>query len=620
LLFTRTIEGLRTWGASLDGSLHDDDTWRARHLSVLRCGAVLTLFILVYSLTHPHRSEEWVYTASTALALSLATVRVWSRRVREVLMAVCFTAAQLYISRFVGNFTLGPLAMIVLTFYQDWAPVAVGCLATVAVLILAWADPAYFAGSASFARESPGLGMTLRTTAILLAALLALAIWRFGTQVARDPLSGMLSRLGAERVLDLEIARGRRPAVWLCDIDNFSAVNRELGARTGDSVLRHVARRLRHAAGSLPDGTLTARLGGDTFLIARRDTTDIDAIEEFAHRIEEEVGAPGHGLPPQIGPIRLSVGAAIAAPGETAAHLLRAAEHQMRAAKGRGTVRVLVDRSSERIVDDKRSLLSSELYRACERGELVLHVQPIVALADGSPVGGETLARWNHPQRGLVYPIEFLPEAERDSALMAVISNALGDVFHDLVADYAARYGPDWLSYGLSYNLSAIRLRDPTLTATLKADFERTGLQGTGGRVNVEVTEGALMDVGSGVPEILASFRAAGYQLALDDFGTGHSSLAHLRDFPLDTVKLDMSFVRSLGRSPIDLAVVEAVADIASVSGLKVIAEGVETPEQREMLLAIKPDMLAQGWLYAKAMPPTEFEAWVLDRKRASVA
>ena len=177
----------------------------------------------------------------------------------------------------------------------------------------------------------------------------------------------------------------------------------------------------------------------------------------------------------QTVPVRLSVGAAIAAPGETAANLVRAAERNMRAAKGRGTVRVVVDRSSERIVDDNPSLLSSELYAACERGELELYVQPIVALADGTPVGGETLARWNHPQRGLVYPVEFLPEAEQDSALMAVISNTLGDVFHDLVVDYAGRYGPDWLPYGLSYNLAAIRLRDPTLTATLDGDFDAPG-------------------------------------------------------------------------------------------------------------------------------------------------
>jgi sensor c-di-GMP phosphodiesterase-like protein len=355
-------------------------------------------------------------------------------------------------------------------------------------------------------------------------------------------------------------------------------------------------------------------------MIADRDSGDVNAVEAFAHRIESEVGAAAIGLAGHDVPVRLSVGAAVAARGETAAQLVRVAERNMRSAKGRGTVRVVVDRSIDRIVDEQQSLLASELYPACERGELELYVQPIVAIADGTPVGGETLVRWNHPQRGLLFPGEFLPEAEQDSALMAVLSNTLGDSFHRLVVEFDRRHGHDWLPYGLSYNLAAIRLRDPTLTTGLAAEFDRTGLRGTGVRINVEVTEGALMDVEHGVAEALASFREAGYCLALDDFGTGHSSLAHLRDFPLDTVKLDKSFVQSMARSRIDRAVVDAVVDIASVSGLKVVAEGVETVEQRDLLRSIKPDMLAQGWLYAKAMPADEFEAWVVDRKRAVVA
>ena len=619
-VFSEMIQRLRSLAGSVDGSGLDELAWRARHRSVSICAAVFTLFILSFSLADVHRPAEWLYTVGAVIALSLAQVQSWSRRTREVLVAVYFMAAQLYVAKYVGNFTLGPLAMIVLAFYQDWVPLAVGCLETVVVAIIALLDPAAFNNVVAFARESPGSGMALRCAAILLAAVLSLAIWRSGTQLGRDQLTGMLSRLGAERVLDREIARGRRPAVWVCDLDNFSAVNRQLGARSGDILLRHVAKRLRRVAGWLQRGSLTARLGGDTFMIAQFDASDVDAVEAFAHRIETEVGASNDSAAGQDVPVRLSVGAAIAAPGEAAAHLVRAAEHTMRAAKGLGTVRVVVDRSSDRIIDDSRSLLSSELYGACARGELELYIQPIVSLADGTPLGGETLARWNHPRRGLVMPLEFMPEAEQDSALMAVISNMLGNVFHEIVADFATRYGPEWLPYGLSYNLAAIRLRDPTLTANLAADFERTGLKGTGARVNVEVTEGALMDIEHGAPAALASFRDAGYSIALDDFGTGHSSLAHLRDFPLDTVKLDMSFVQSMGRSPIDRAVVEAVADIASVSGLKVIAEGVETAAQRDMLLAIKPDILAQGWLYAKAMPVAEFEAWVLDRKRAAVA
>ncbi len=614
------IERLRNLGASVDGSLLDDLAWQARHRSVSICAAVFTLFILIFALTDLDRSGQWYYTAGAVAALALAQVQSWPRRSREVLVAVYFMAAQLYVAKYIGNFTLGPLAMIVLAFYQDWVPLAVGCVETVVVAIIAWFDPAAFSDAVAFARESPGSGMALRCAAILLAAALSLAIWRSGTQLSRDQLTGMLSRLGAERVLDREIARGRRPAVWVCDLDKFGAVNRQLGAHSGDVLLRHVAKRLRRAAGLLQGGSLTARLGGDTFMIAHFDAGDVDAVEAFANRIETDVGALNDGPAGPDVPVRLSVGAAVAAPGEAAAHLVQAAEHSMRAAKGLGTVRVVVDRSSERIVDDSRSLLSSELYEACARGELELHIQPIVSLAEGAPVGGETLARWNHPRRGLVMPGEFLPAAEQDSALMAVISNTLGDVFHEIVADFASRHGPGWLPYGLSYNLAAIRLRDPRLTLTLAADFERTGLKGTGARVNVEVTEGALMDIEHGVAAALASFRDAGYCIALDDFGTGHSSLAHLRDFPLDTVKLDMSFVQSMGRSPIDRAVVEAIADIASVSGLKVIAEGVETAAQRDMLLAIKPDMFAQGWLYSQALPVAEFEAWVRDRRGAAVA
>jgi diguanylate cyclase (GGDEF)-like protein len=616
-LFREMLERVRIWGASVDGSFLDETAWRARHRYVSLCAAGFSLFIACSAILDFDTDAQWGYVALAVLLLALAQVPAWTRRVREVLLAAYFMVAQLYVSRYVGNFTLGPLAMITLAFYQDWVPIAAGCLETVVVLAVALIDPASFGGSAALAHESAAKGMTLRGAAILLAALLSLEIWRSGTQLARDQLTGMLSRLGAERILDGEIRRGRRPAVWVCDIDNFAAVNRQLGAKIGDGLLRDVAHSLRRAAGPLDGGAITARLGGDTFMIAQRETADVDAVEEFAHRIEADIGVPSVGSAGSGVPVSVSVGAAIAAPGETAAHLVRTAERNMRAAKGRGSVRVVVDRSSDRVIEESRSLLSSELYGACERGELELYVQPIVALADGRPVGGETLARWNHPVRGLVLPGGFLPEAEHDSALMAVISNTLGAEFHEIVADFARRHGPRWLPYGLSFNLAAIRLRDPTLTATLAADFERTGLKGTDGRVNVEVTEGALMDLEHRVPAMLASFREAGYRLALDDFGTGHSSLAHLRDFPLDTVKLDMSFVHSMGRSPIDRAIVEAVADIASASGLTVVAEGVETVEQRDMLLEIKPDMLAQGWLYAKAMPVAEFEAWVLDHSRA---
>lgn len=617
---SQTVERMRIVAASVDGSFLDTETWRARHRHVVLLARVATLFILAFSIADPDRPYEWIYTAVALTAVLLASVSAWSRRVREMLTAVGFVTVHVYVMRYVGGIMLGPLALIVLTFYQDWAPLAVGLAAAAGMVIVAWLDPGFFSGTSAFAHVDPVTGMAMRSAAIALAALLGLAIWRSGTQLARDQLTGMLSRLGAERMLDREIGRGRRPAVWVCDIDNFSAVNRQLGSTTGDMLLRHVATRLRRTAGALPGGALCARLGGDTFLIAHGESCDPDTVEVFAHRIETDAGVSVNGLARHEVPVRMSVGAAIAAPGETAAHLIRAAERNMRAAKGRGSARVVVDRSNDRPVESGGTLLISELYSACERDELVLHLQPIVSLADGLPVGAELLARWNHPQRGLVYPVEFLPEAELDSALMAVVSRTLARSFLSIAADFAARHGHGWLPYGLSYNLAAIRLRDPTLSAGLLRDLRQAGLDGHQASINLEVTEGALMDIEYGAPEVLAGLRALGYGIALDDFGTGHSSLAHLRDFPLDTVKLDKSFVQSMGRSPIDRAVVQAVADIASASGLRVIAEGVETPEQRDMLLAIKQDMLAQGWLYARAMPVEQFEAWVLDRRAAAVA
>jgi sensor c-di-GMP phosphodiesterase-like protein len=160
-------------------------------------------------------------------------------------------------------------------------------------------------------------------------------------------------------------------------------------------------------------------------------------------------------------------------------------------------------------------------------------------------------------------------------------------------------------------------LRDPTLADTIDEYLASGGFSARDGLIHLEITEGALMDIEHGVPAMLAELGRRGYRIALDDFGTGHSSLAHLRDFPLDSVKIDKAFIRTMDVSPTDRAVVQAVIDIASASGLKVVAEGVETEEQRELLLSLKPDILAQGWLYAKALPAEEFEAWVLGQKQA---
>jgi diguanylate cyclase (GGDEF)-like protein len=617
----RAVQRVREFTSSVDGSLLDDSTWQRRHDVILGIAWALTLFAVGFTLVDPkapHR--QWLYVLVSVACLVVARSGRLSRRKREVLTTVALASAEFYTVAFIGNFTLGPLSVILITFYQDWLPIFLGCLYIAVVALLAWVDPSLFHTFTALRPEVPHTGMTLRAAAIFLSVPLSFAVWRAGTQLGRDQLTGMLSRAGAEHALDREMGHGRRPAVWICDVDNFRAVNRHLGSDEGDQLLKHVGRRLSGLARRQEGSWFCARLGGDTFLMAARHAPDDNFIHAFAHSVEADTGLATGAIGKDGLRVRLSVGAAAAVIGEDGAGLVRAAERNMLQAKGRGLLRVVVDERPERAVERAAPLLNTELHRACERGELELYLQPIMRLSDGMPVGAEMLVRWNHPDRGLVFPDQFLTAAENDSGLMAVLGNHLGSQFLQIAGDFIDRRGLDWLSYGYSYNLAASRLRDPTLPKLIAGNLIAAGLHDTGGVLHLEVTEGALMDIEHGAPEVLATLRAAGYRIALDDFGTGHSSLAHLRDFPLDTVKIDKAFVQSMDQSAIDRAVVQAVADIASASGLGVVAEGVETEQQRMMLLAIRPDILAQGWLYAKAMPVDEFEAWVDAHKRAAVA
>jgi len=618
---TSITDRVRNYAASVDGSLLDDATWRTRHRRVQAIGWLLTIFVFVFTLLdHEQLREQWIYTGVSVVFALLGGVPQLSRRGRQTCTALVFVVTQLYFLRFVGNFALGPVTIILLTFYQDWVPVVVGCVLVIATVVVAWADPVYYNGTRGLQQEVPLTGMGMRAVAILLSAALGLAVWRAGTQQGRDQLTGMLSRAGAERRLDRECARGRQPAVWVCDLDNFSSVNTMLGPAVGDVLLKQVGTRLRTVARTLPGSWFCARLGGDTFLLGTNLVPSEEFVSDFAHRIEASAGLTPAAVSGDEVPVRLSVGAASAVDGEPGASLIRVAERNMRDAKGTGMLRVVVGQRADRAVDPAESLLVAELYRACRQGELELYLQPIVDLSTGMPVGAETLVRWHHPSRGLVMPGEFLPEAERDSALMALVSGTLGAAFLRLVSRLVHSRGADWLSYGYSYNLAAVRLRDPLLREQITRHLSEADLHPGEARLHLEVTEGALMDVEHHAPQILSTFRQTGYGLALDDFGTGHSSLAHLRDFPISTVKIDKSFVRAIERSPTDRAVVQAVADIAAVSGLTVVVEGVETEGQRDILLEVSPQLLAQGWLYAKAMPVTEFEQWVAERKRATLS
>lgn len=610
---TSALEKLRAFAVTVDGSWLDEATWRHRHRLIMDVAWALTGVVVVFTLLHSggQRGLQWAYTLATVGFAILGEIRIRSRRWLEFLAVGAMATAEVYGLHFIGNLALAPLTIIVLTFYEDWVPVALGCLLTAGLAVLSWVDPAWYAHTRALEREPIFLGVSFRAFSVFAAAVLAVAIWRSGTQRARDQLTGMLTRPGAERRLAREIARGHRPAVWICAVDNFASIDAHLGRDLAERLLRDVAAELRRVSRGLPESSFTAHLEADTFLIATHGLQDEDAVASFAYRLEDETGLASTSTDPGRTPVRLSVGSASVADGESAAELIAVAERNMHEAKGRGSVRVVVDRRQGHELQAGEPPLSSDLHRACERNEFELYLQPVVRLADGMPVGAEALARWHHPQRGLLLPREFLPYAERDSALMAKVSRTLGTAYLKIVAGLVRRNGRGWLEHGYAFNMAAIRLRDPQLSSFLAADVIAAGIDQIGGLLLLEVTEGALMDIEHDVPAVLHELRDSGYRLALDDFGTGHSSLSNLRDFPLDSVKLDRTFIETIDRSPTDRAIVQAVVDIASASGLKVVAEGVETEEQRAVLLEIHPDLLAQGWLFAKAMPVSEFEGWV---------
>lgn len=602
--------------ASADGSLLDRPTWGARHRRISQWAWLLTVFVAAWTIGEPRSPLEWVWPVLMLALMGLSAGSWPPRRVREATVAGALLAAQVYLNRYVGGVgAFAAIDIVVISFYQDWLIVALACLVALALVVLAGVDPTLTNGMTPDGHASALGAPLVRGIAISLAMLLSVAVWRSGTQHARDQLTGLLSRAGAERLLDGMMARGHAPSAWVCDIDGFRAINRELGSQAGDGVLRHAAARLNRVAASLPGHWLSARLGADTFLIATTDHRDDTFLEDFAYRIETDAGGLACGDNPHDVPMRFTVGAVSAEPGDDARGLIRAAELNMSAAKGRGARRVVIGRCSTRRPKPTGGLLTGELYRACENGELELFYQPIVSLADAKPVGAEALARWNHPLRGVLLPGAFLPEAEKDSALMAAVSAALFEQFLRTTLDLVDRRGSDWLPYGYAFNLSPIRLRDPSLVPALADKLTAVGKDDAERLITLEITEGALMDLDTDAAEILAGLQAHGCRIALDDFGIGHSSLAHLRSFPLDAVKIDKTFLHTIQDSPTDKAVIRAVHDIACARGLTVVAEGVETPAQRDHLLNVTPTILAQGWLYARAMPVAEFEAWVLQRQ-----
>ena len=414
-------------------------------------------------------------------------------------------------------------------------------------------------------------------------------------EALHDSLTGLPNRsLFLDRMRHA-LARAEREsepvALLFCDLDGFKTVNDSLGHRTGDRLLVMVAERL---AERLRPGDTIARLGGDEFAILLEELREPGDAARAAQRILDALEKPFE-LRDREFYVSLSIG--IAAGKDDAETLLRDADLAMYRAKSRGKGRYAVFEPGMHTAIVERLELEVDLKRALERQELAVVYQPIFSLVNGSVTGVEALVRWHHPTRGIVMPESFVPLAE-ESGLIAELGRwVLRKACHQ-GALWRAKY-PGHPGLGIGVNVSGAQLREPGLVQEVSDALADSQLDATG--LTLEITETALMESFDKAIEEVDALKALGVGLAIDDFGTGYSSLRYLRRLPLDVMKIEKSFVDGIGQPGEERDLLRAIIDLANIFGLRVVAEGIERPEQRERLLELGCE-LGQGHLLAEAL------------------
>ena len=396
---------------------------------------------------------------------------------------------------------------------------------------------------------------------------------------------------------------GRRTAVLFVDLDAFKVINDSLGHRQGDQMLVCIAQRLR---ASVRPGDTVARLGGDEFVVLLEDIVDEEDATQVAERVLEQLKRP-LTLGERELYIGASIGIAVSGPQPTLADdLLRDADMAMYAAKNRGKGLYAVfepDMSSQPL---ERLELEADLRRALERDELRLHYQPILELETGRLNGVEALLRWQHPTRGLVAPLQFVPLAEETGLIVPIGRWVLEEACQQASAWHAVH--PSGPPLVMSVNISGRQFRDPALVEDVANALRASGLAPE--RLRLEITESVAMEAGMGTIQTLQALKGLGVHLAIDDFGTGYSSLSYLKRFPVDTLKIDRSFVDGLGEDSQDTAIVRTVITIAKMLNLGVTAEGIETLEQLNELRSLECDE-GQGFYFARPAPSQALERLV---------
>jgi diguanylate cyclase (GGDEF)-like protein/PAS domain S-box-containing protein len=427
-----------------------------------------------------------------------------------------------------------------------------------------------------------------------------------------DPLTGLPNRRAfmerLEQALQTSLAHDQRLALLFIDLDHFKRVNDSLGHLAGDTLLRSVGARI---TACLRGTDLVARFGGDEFMVLLPELPlepqQRHDAEEVAQKLIAVIEAPLHadGRPISVTP---SIGIALyPADGASADQLVKHADSAMYVAKARGRANYQFFDPSIASSAYAALVMEGELAQALQRGEFALYFQPQVHAVDGGLIGAEALIRWNHPERGLLEPDDFIPLAERQRLILPI---------GQWVLEEALRCAARWLELGMAVgpiavNLSSIQFEAAGFVDSLLQMLPRAGV--TGQALELELTERMLMDDIGEVKQRLHRLKAMGVRIAVDDFGTGYSSLAHLKELPIDKVKIDRSFVHDLPTSADSAAIARAIIQMGRSLGMTVMAEGVENEAQRAFLAAQGCDEL-QGLLISPPLTAAAFEAWAVQR------
>jgi diguanylate cyclase (GGDEF)-like protein len=497
-----------------------------------------------------------------------------------------------------------------LILYQDWMPFLLA-IAYVIVHhgVLGVLAPGDVYGTSAGAAD-PWLWAAIHGAFVLAACAANVVSWRANEQLLHDPLTGLATRVVLRDRLGLALARGRRSgrhvALLFLDLDRFKLVNDSLGHSAGDRLLRMIGDRLRTFVRS---SDTAVRFGGDEFAVLCEDLDEPRDAIRVAERLLEALSEPyrigGHELA-----MSASIGIAMAGDqGAGAEELMRDADAAMYRAKERGRNRIEIFDADVRASLLRELELEQDLRHALARGELRLHYRPEISLATGRVDGVEALLRWQHPRRGLMPPLDFIPYAELSGLIVPIGAWVIEEACGQAQRWRLAVAGP---APTVRVNVSARQLADPGLYDIVTGALADTATPPH--QLCLEITESALAEDSETAACMLKRIRDLGVRLAVEDFGTGYSSLDRLRRFEVDFLKIDRAFVSALADRPDDVAIVHAIVALAHALGLTVTAEGIEDPAQLAIVRELGCDA-GQGHLFAQPGPAEDIEAQLVSER-----